>query len=196
MTTALAATQARTDAIAWARRIAAKPGTLYLDTETTGLDGAAQLVDIAILDSRGAPLLNTLVRPTHSIPADATAIHGIVDAMVRDAPAWSEVYPGVVQLLASASQVVVYNAEFDRRIITQVTRGTGLAPAPEGCAWECAMLSYAAYAGEPHQRYNNWRWHRLVVAAERFGLQPSQSHRALDDARLCRDVVLAMANAG
>jgi DNA polymerase-3 subunit epsilon len=196
MTTALAVTQARADAIAWARRIAADPGTVYLDTETTGLDGAAQLVDIAILDGQGAPLLNRLVRPTHPIPPDATAIHGIVDTMVADAPVWAEVYPDAMQLLAGASQVVVYNAEFDLRIINQDSCRTGLAPLPPDCRWECAMLSYAAYAGERHPRYNNWRWHRLVVAAERLDIQPTQSHRALDDARLCRAVVLAMANAG
>jgi DNA polymerase III epsilon subunit-like protein len=90
----------------------------------------------------------------------------------------------------------VYNASFDLRIINQVSRQAGLAPVPPSRAWQCAMLTYAAYAGERHQRYNNWRWHRLIVAAERLGIQPTQSHRALDDAHLCRAVVLAMANGG
>jgi oligoribonuclease (3'-5' exoribonuclease) len=38
--------------------------TVYLDTETTGINpGHDDLVEIAILDDGGSPLVNTLVRP-------------------------------------------------------------------------------------------------------------------------------------
>lgn len=196
MSTATSAVSARSEATAWAARIAADRRTLYLDTETTGLDSAAQLVDIAIIDHTGTPLLDTLVRPTCAIPADATAIHGITDSLVADAPGWPQVYPAVAALLASASQVIVYNADFDLRIINQVNRQAGLDALRLTCGWECAMRRYAEYAGERHQRLGGWRWHKLVTAAERLGVQPTQRHRALEDAGLCRSVVLAMASGG
>lgn len=60
---------------------------VVIDVETTGLCQAAQICEVAMIDTGGSTLLNTLVRPTCSIPAEATAIHGVTDEMVSDAPA-------------------------------------------------------------------------------------------------------------
>jgi DNA polymerase III epsilon subunit-like protein len=48
---------------------------LLLDTETTGVGDGDEVCEITILDASGTPLLNTLVRPTQPIPAEATGIH-------------------------------------------------------------------------------------------------------------------------
>ncbi|MCW3664158.1 3'-5' exonuclease, partial [Burkholderia cenocepacia] len=58
---------------------------ILLDTETTGLDESAEIVEIAVIDDAGNVLLNTLVKPKHPIPNSATAIHGITNAMVATA---------------------------------------------------------------------------------------------------------------
>lgn len=44
------------------------PTTIYLDTETTGLDAffGDEIVEIAIIDEKGKVLLNTLVQPLTS----------------------------------------------------------------------------------------------------------------------------------
>jgi len=54
--------------------------TVYLDTETTGLSpgNGARIVEIAILDDDGRPLLDTLVNPDCEIPDEASSIHGII----------------------------------------------------------------------------------------------------------------------
>jgi DNA polymerase-3 subunit epsilon len=181
----------RSTAIAWAASCCTDANVVYLDTETTGLDGGAEIIDLAVIDHIGRPLLDTLVRPKRRIPADATAIHGIDDGIVAGAPGWPDVYPQLAALLAHASQVVVYNSDFDARIITQVSLAAGLPPL--GAPWTCAMQGYAAFAGQRHERYGGWRWHKLIIAAERFAYPLSQRHRALDDARMCRAVVLGMA---
>jgi hypothetical protein len=54
-----------------------------LGTETTGIDGDAEVIEIAIIDIRGYVLLDTLIRPQGDIPAEATAIHGINAALRR-----------------------------------------------------------------------------------------------------------------
>ena len=64
---------------------------LFLDTETTGLHASDQIVEIAICDLGGNVLFDTLVKPTAPIPPEASAIHGIDDAMVASAPGWPEV---------------------------------------------------------------------------------------------------------
>ena len=65
---------------------------LILDTETTGLGDDAEVVELAVIDCAGAVLLDTLVRPSGPVPAEAAAIHGITDAMLAGAPTWSEIH--------------------------------------------------------------------------------------------------------
>lgn len=66
--------------------------TVFLDTETTGLQGRYaggkdEIVEVAILDNRGRPLINQLVRPSRQSPwPEAQRIHGISPAVVANAP--------------------------------------------------------------------------------------------------------------
>lgn len=190
--------QARTrdhaDTIDWARRLISDPRTIYLDTETTGLGRDAEVVDIAVIDSAGRVLLDTLVRPVQPIPADATRIHGISNPMVAAAPRWNQVAPRLGGLLASASRIVIYNADFDTRIMGQCNARFRLPGYRAN--WECAMLRYATYVGHRHERYGGYRWHKLTDAAAAFGYSEPVEHRALADTRLCRAVVHGIANAG
>ncbi|HUZ02362.1 MAG TPA: 3'-5' exonuclease [Thermomicrobiaceae bacterium] len=182
----------RPTAAAWAISMATRPDVVYLDTETTGLDGTAEIVDLAVVDNAGRVLVNTLVRPGHAIPADATRIHHITDQMVAAAPGWPQVYPALAGVLRRFPCVVVYNAPFDVRMLRQSSRSHAL-PDLEA-EWHCAMRRYAEFASEQEASWGGSRWQRLGVAAERLGVPPSATtHRALDDSRTCREVVHAMA---
>ncbi len=181
----------RTDATMWAAGISERLDVLYLDTETTGLGNGDEVVDIAVLDNTGRVLLDTLVKPRRSIPADSIAIHGIDDTMVRDAPTWPEVYPLLIELLVTYRHLVVYNADFDRRLIGQSCSAYALAPLQS--RWHCAMKRYAAYAGDWNTSFGNYRWVNLGQAVRRLGLNVPADHRAVSDARACRAVVRAMA---
>ncbi|MCX5250350.1 3'-5' exonuclease [Streptomyces sp. NBC_00201] len=46
------------------------------------------------------------------IPAEATAIHGITDAMVEGAPTFSEILPRLAEALAGR-RIVIYNRDYD-----------------------------------------------------------------------------------
>ncbi len=183
----------RADAVKWAMAAIRRADVLYLDTETTGLGDRDEIVDIAVLDNVGQVLLNKLVKPRRSIPADATAIHGISDRMVRDAPEWPEIYPDLVELLVSHKHVIVYNAEFDKRLIEQTCAIYGLRPPHP--RWHCAMLRYAAFVGERNAQFGDYRWFKLEHAVTSFGLPVVATHRALSDTCACREVVWAMADA-
>lgn len=183
-----AAVVARERAIGWAREVAADPSVVFLDTETTGLDGHAEIVDIAVIAGDGEVLLDTLVRPIRSIPLVASGIHGIRDADVCGAPTWDTVFHEFDRV-TRGRRIVVYNADFDRRIVAQCCAQYALA-LPES-PWQCAMRMYAEFCAEAG-RGGQFKWHRLDRAASRFGVAPG-GHRALADAIVCRSVVLGMA---
>lgn len=184
-------TSGRQEAVAWAASIVARDDVVYLDTETTGLDGTAEVIDIAVVDGSGRALLSSLVKPERSIPREATRVHGITNADVATAPRWPEVYATLREVLRPHPVVVVYNADFDRRIIGQCCAAHRLPHL--SVEWHCAMLRYAAYVGEWNPRYNSYRWHTLEQAASALGSPMPPSHRALDDALACLAVVRAMA---
>ena len=74
---------------------------------------------ITVLTPDGTVLLDTLVRPIESIPADATAIHGISAATVAGAPPFPDLYPQLRALLAQRT-IVPYKAPTQRcGILTQ-----------------------------------------------------------------------------
>lgn len=184
--------QSRATAIAWAAGVAARPDVVYLDTETTGIDGRAEIVEIAVVDGAGYTLLDTLVRPEGIIPYEVIRIHGINDTMVAGAPRWPEVYPALLDLLRERT-IIVYNAEFDFRLVNQMNRRSGFPPRAD--QWHCAMKHYAGFATDWHTRYGNYRWHKLGVALARFG-HPTNGHRARADALACRLVVQGIAGEG
>lgn len=184
--------RARREAITWARQVVGDQSTVYLDTETTGLDERAEIIEISVLDCRGIVLFDSLVRPVFRIPPDAQAIHGISNEMVTNAPDWKDVFPYFLEVVHQR-RVVVYNAEFDARIVQQMNGRHRITRRLS--TWQCAMKQYSGYAGIWHERYGNYRFHKLDSALAGFG-HPPGGHRALADARACKLVVEGMATSG
>lgn len=182
--------KSRTVAIARAQQLLADQ-PLFLDTETTGLDPRAEIVEIALVDHDGAVLLDSLVKSTRPIPWDATRIHRITDEMVADAPTWAELWPQV-QALLTGRRVGIYNAEYDLRLIQQSHAAHRLVERTAGSNAFCIMKLYAEFFGEPG-RYGDFRWQSLDKAARQCRIGLPNSHRAAADAQLARAVLLHMA---
>lgn len=161
---------------------------LVLDTETTGLDIDAEICQIAIINSDGETLLDTLVNPTMPIPSDAIAIHGITDEMVKDAPTWDDLATQIYNILTGQT-VVIYNVDYDVRLMNQSGNQkwnrvvTG---------WYCAMEAYAEHHGEVHHYYRSYIWQSLGVAANLEDVKVENAHNALDDCLMTLGVVRAL----
>lgn len=110
--------QHRRGAVAWARWALVTRNVVVLDTETTGLDAQAEVLEIALLSTHGEVLFDSLIRPQGPIPVAATAVHQLDAATVAHAPTFREQYPRLAALLRKRF-VLVYNAAFDRRILDQ-----------------------------------------------------------------------------
>lgn len=172
------------DATAWARGLLGRDDWVLLDTETTGLDAGAEIVDLALLDRRGAVILETLLRPRRPIPAIAARVHGLTDAHVRDAPTFPAVWP-LLQAALAGRTIVAYNAPFDARLLRQTAGHYGLTLAWAGES--CAMRQYAAYRRE--------RPCRLEEACRRHAI-PAGGHRAVADCRATLALLRVMAGTG
>ncbi|MBX9961546.1 MAG: 3'-5' exonuclease [Burkholderiales bacterium] len=149
---------------------------IFLDTETTGLSPSrgAAIVELAIVDAAGNVLIDSLIDPGKPIPAEASRIHGITDAMVRGKPSLADVMPQVVEII-SKELVVIYNAGFDSPFFPgRLRQSQGV---------RCAMTEFADALGGP--------WRKLDVAARHVGHKwTGAAHRALSDAQACRSVWL------
>lgn len=180
----------RARAAQWAHDLLREP-FLVLDTETTGLDPRAQVVQVAVIDSDGQALLSQNVKPSVPIHPDAAWVHGLTAEALRGAPAFPEVHAALAELLRDRV-VVAYNAEFDRRILAQTCQAYQL-PVLTVRAWHCAMLHFAAFHGAWNLSRNAFAWQKLAVACDILDIPTEDAHSALGDCRLTLAVVQRMA---
>lgn len=192
----------------WAQKLLSVNDWIILDTETTGLGPEDEIVSIGLLSSTGQILLDSLVRPTISIPPEATTIHGITNAMVADAPGFMEIYPRLVELAAD-KLVVVYNADYDYRMIRQSIIASNHFDMRDwnnemmvsqmsvsiGRDWECAMNRYAAHWGDWNNYHRSYRWQKLTAACAQQGVNIERAHRAIGDCQLTLALIKAVAYA-
>lgn len=183
----------RDRAIEWSKKVLIDESAIILDTETTGLDETAEIIEIAIINVKGEKLFESLVKP-HG-PMGATHIHGITAEDVASAPTWPEVLFEVWELCRNASRVIVYNAEYDRRIIQQTGQAWQLGflaweldPDDYGkvdppITWNCAMEWYAEWVNDWSSYHKSYKWQRL-----------EGGHRALGDCLACLEYIKEMSN--
>lgn len=158
---------------------------VFLDTETTGLGGQAEIVEFCVLDTAGNKLVDTLVRPRSAIPPDAERLHGISNAMVAGASTWLQVWPGI-QAVLQGKLVGIFNVEFDLKMMHQSHLRNGLAWRPPTAQFFDIMKMYSDFAGQS-------KWQRLEQAARQCGIAVQDTHRAYQDAQLARAVFMHLA---
>jgi DNA polymerase-3 subunit epsilon len=81
---------------------------------------------------------------------------------------------------------VIYNAEFDLKVMQQSHWRHRLTWDPPYRDQECLMKLYARFVGQRHPAYGSYRWQSLEDAARQCGLDHPNAHRAAADARLTR----------
>src|SRR5215213_6792016 len=148
----------RAAAIEWARDLMISSDFVVFDSETTGLSSPVDFVEIAVVDSAGPTLFDSLLKPSCRIEPRARAVHGHSAESLSGAPRFSEVYPDLLEALYGR-RVVVFNASYDRRVWDTAVRHLGARGALAGGLprWECAMRQFARFVGEPSKRGGGYR---------------------------------------
>lgn len=170
--------------IGLAQKLVACDDVVYLDTETTGVGGSDEIVQLTIIDNGGRVLFSSLVKPAQAaIEADAQAVHGITPAMAAEAPTLRDLFSDIVDVLLGRI-VVAYNATFDERMLRQSCRNNGIDPATlPRVQWVDIMKPYARFWSA------RGRWQSLVNACAQQSVKLRENHDATNDCQMLRDLV-------
>ncbi len=150
-------------AVAWAQSLLCHCDWAMLATATTGLHRSAEIVELVALNHLGETLFETLVRPKRAIPAEAVAIHGITNEMVRHAPPFPEIAPALFGALEHR-RIIGYNVAFEARMLRQCAEQHELLF--EIGSTECLMAAYARFWGECQANSKAFRRQTLKDACE------------------------------
>lgn len=158
---------------------------IYFDTETTGIrNDKDRIVEIAAFDPIENRTFVHLINPGIPIPPEATAIHKISDAMVKNAPPFKEVAELFVAFCPEKSVLIAHNNDaFDKLFLQAEFKRAGV-PLP------------------PYEYIDTLKWarkyrpdlprHTLQSLREVYGIAANQAHRALDDVIVLHRVFSAM----
>ena len=148
---------------------------LIIDTETTGLDESAEIVEIAIIDAAATFEFVAMIKPERPIPERVTQIHGITNAMVEPMPSAAMLWP-IVRGVIADRHLLAYNSAFDAQMMEQ---SFGLEAFRE---WDCLMHMFLTFEGL------QWRGIKLDIVCGKLGIEAG-GHRALPDAKAAREVL-------
>ena len=151
---------------------------VVIDTETTGLDaGKARLLEVAVVRIVGGRVdpdsaWRSLVQPGESVPAGATAIHGIDAAKLAGAPGFAAVWPELAARIGD-HVVVGHTVGFDMAMLKRECQLAGISWQPPRLLDTrlLAQLAKPALAGYSLDQVASW-----------LGIESAGRHSAQGDA--------------
>ena len=167
-----------------------RPDVLVIDVETTGFGERAEVLAVAVIDTTGRVLLDTVSLPQGRIPTEASDVHGLTRARLRSMGArpWPPVHAELRPLLFGAHVALAWNAEYDRCLLEQTAERHGLTLPP--VAWRCAMQAEATTRDGPDG--DRAPWMKLTEAATRLRVPVTGAHNPLADVRTTLAVARAL----
>ena len=163
------------------------PDYVIFDLETTGISpNYDEVIEISALKVKGGEVVdefNTLVNPGRKIPFGATKVNGITNAMVAEAPAFSQVLAEFLDF-AEGLVLVGHNiAQFDMKFIWRDA---------EQYFGEIPQNNYVDTLQVARKHLPKMEHHRLVDLAEHYGISSEGAHRALNDCYMNQKVYECM----
>jgi polyribonucleotide nucleotidyltransferase len=158
---------------------------VVIDVETTGTDPKmADLVEVAAVKVKGTKVVDrwsTFVNPGR--PIVGNQMHGITDKDVKGAPSPKDAADQLLAFVGDA-KVVGHNVGFDLGFI-EAAKGGGFRFEP-GSYLDTLVIAREGYPGAES--------YKLGDLARFFGVDLTQSHRALPDAEATANLLLWFAN--
>jgi len=166
---------------------------VVLDTETTGIDTGAEIIEFAAYDIRKGRMMSSLFRPVSNVPPNVEELTGITQKMLVDEKPVRD-YELQIKNMLGGKVWVGYNVAFDLRILHQtfLIHGIKFPPIP------LVMVDVMLLASNVIQVYNSigeYKWWKLAEACDRLGVIPeSEYHRAMADVVATLNLLRAIAD--
>lgn len=158
-----------------------KEKIIVLDTETTGFDQAAEILQLSILNGVGDVLMNEYFRPLHTTSWwGAQQVNHISPAMVAGKPSLLERKKEIESLLHNAQLIAGYNLPFDIRMLGQ--NGIWL-PSKGKVRYLDLMRPFSETYGEINTKTGRYKWQKLITCSQYYGYQEEGWHDSLADTR-------------
>lgn len=158
-----------------------------IDTETTGRDAKTdRVIEVGCVFLRGGTVVDKkgwLINPGCPIPADASQVHGIVDADVADKPSFAELAEEIFSSMQGYLPLA-YNAAFDRAFLLEELNRAGFSEQddkerPPAMRSSVTWVDPLDWARELHKEHKS---RALGEVCQRLGISLENAHRATDDA--------------
>ena len=157
---------------------------VVFDIETTGKEvmssGITEIGAVKLVDGKVVEQFTTLVKPDYRISEEITALTGITEEMVKDAPKISSVIPDFMKFIEGAT-LIAHNAEFDVKFIKRYAGAEEYEI--KNKVIDTLELSRALLPQLKH--------HKLNIVADHFGII-FHHHRALSDAYATAEVFIEL----
>lgn len=153
-------------------------GAVFFDLETTGLSPLIDsIIELSALkvEIQGITSFSTLINPLHPITENSTAIHGISDMMVANAPTIVDVLPAFNHFIGKLP-LIAHNAKFDSGFLAMAAHKIPL-NLPDNPVYCSLQLSKKAFP--------ELKSHRLGSLVVDLNIPLNNHHRALDDSLAC-----------
>jgi DNA polymerase III subunit epsilon len=156
-------------------RLALSRPLAVVDLETTGVsvdrDRIVQIAIVLIMPDGDYHEFDRMVNPQMLIPPEATAVHGITDAMVADAPTFKALAPDVADWLTGCDLCGYNGKRFDRKMLESEYKRAHASCPLDGALMVDPFLVFIRQEA------------RTLTGAMKFycGVPDFQGHKAIDD---------------
>ena len=160
-------------------------GFVFLDTETTGMEDNARVIDIALVQTSSngeiEKVYDSLIHGDGSSGGSRlVAIHQITNEMIKNARRFEEVWVEIEPLLRNRI-IVAHNEQFDRKHINYELAQIGVKPL-DGFLCSLKLARFLGLATRK-TKTSNGSSGKLEALADRFGFKIESAHRALPDTK-------------
>lgn len=155
---------------------------ICLDTETTGLDGTDEVLELAIVDGTGRILFDHRFKPDHVLCwPEAEAIHHISPEDLAEEKPLAFYYEELLEIFSKARIIMGYNIRYDLRMLRQ--SGIDFPNVlPGRTVGVLDIMPLAAPILNEPGRYKKYKWQKLTAVADYYHYKwTGTAHGAMAD---------------